>query len=42
MRKQIGNGNAVAYEIESWIMLFVTAIGGRFHDKEQNEAQRAK
>jgi hypothetical protein len=30
--------NAHGYEIEMWIMLFATAIGGRLNGKEQYEA----
>ena len=30
-------GNALGFEIETWIMLFATAVGGRFNGKEQDE-----
>jgi hypothetical protein len=35
---QIGNDKRLGYEIETWIMLFDTAIGGRFNGNEQDEA----
>jgi hypothetical protein len=30
--------NVVGFEIETWIMLFATAVGARFKGKEQDEA----
>jgi len=40
--QQISNGKRARAQwgdLQIWTMLFVTAIGGRLHDKEQADAQ---